>query len=137
MRPFHLAIPVIDLEKTRIFYTQILGCSVGRESDRWIDFNFKGHQVTGHLVSDLSEQTVTNQVDEQSIPVRHFGLILVWNEWHELSERLKEKSVEFIIEPTLRFKGKPGEQATMFIKDPNGNALEFKAFKDDSKIFEI
>jgi extradiol dioxygenase family protein len=80
MRPFHLAIPVIDLEKTRIFYTQILGCSVGRESDRWIDFNFKGHQVTGHLVSDLSEQTVTNQVDEQSIPVRHFGLILVWNE---------------------------------------------------------
>ncbi len=76
-------------------------------------------------------------MDEQSIPVRHFGLILAWNEWHELSERLKEKSVEFIIEPTLRFKGKPGEQATMFIKDPNGNALEFKAFKDDSKIFEI
>jgi len=135
IRPFHLAIPVTDIEATRKFYIGILGCTVGREAEHWIDFNFYGHQVSAHLITDSVEQIPVNLVDGESVPVRHFGLILEWEEWHTLAESLKKQPIDFIIEPTMRFKDKTGEQATLFIKDPSGNALEFKTFKDNSRIF--
>ncbi len=132
--PFHLAFPVNDLGKTRTFYHETLGCPIGRESSRWIDFNFFGHQITAHLVE--SDQTVsTNPVDGDDVPVRHFGAILTIPEWEALAERLKNVNTKVVIEPRVRFKGEPGEQATMFFHDPCGNALEFKAFKDTAKIF--
>lgn len=132
--PFHLAFPVTDLETTRQFYTKILGCSVGRQAERWIDFNFFGHQISAHLV-DKSEQVPANPVDGESIPVRHFGLVLEWNVWHQLVENFKNIEVSYLIEPTIRFEGEVGEQATLFIMDPSGNALEFKSFKDSSQLF--
>ena len=136
LRPFHLAIPVTDIETTRKFYVDVLQCSVGRESDRWIDFNFFGHQLTSHLVLNTEDSVASNNVDEEAVPVRHFGIILEWKDWQDLADKLKVTQVEFIIEPTIRFKGKTGEQATMFIKDPSGNVLEFKSFRDDEKIFK-
>lgn len=133
--PFHLAFPVKDIEATRIFYTEIIGCSVGREAERWIDFNFFGHQVSAHLI-DVSEDDVpTNPVDGESVPARHFGLVLEWNAWHEMVEQLNKKEVNYLIKPTIRFKGEVGEQATFFITDPGGNALEFKSFKDRKQLF--
>ena len=134
IRPFHLAIPVSDLEKSRIFYQNILGCSLGRYSKKWIDFNFFNHQLVIHQSSDFQNKEY-NSVDGKNIPIPHFGVILKWREWKKLSKRIHDK-VEFIIEPYIRFKGKIGEQATMFFLDPDKNALEFKAFKDDSMIFE-
>lgn len=133
--PFHLAFPVYNIEATRMFYVDILGCDVGRSSDRWIDFNFFGHQISAHLKPEELNDVKTNEVDGDNVPVRHFGVILEWNDWNELSERVKEAGIEFIIEPHIRFEGEPGEQATMFFLDPSGNALEFKSFKDSNKVF--
>lgn len=133
--PFHLAFPVNDLEATRRFYVQLLGCDVGRESDHWIDLNFFGHQITGHLAPEEARIVATNPVDGKAVPVRHFGVILEWGTWERLAERLKSKGVEFLLGPYIRFKGEVGEQATMFVLDPSGNGLEFKSFKDPSRIF--
>ena len=134
--PFHLAIPVDNLEKSRKFYKNILGCQEGRSSDHWVDFNLFGHQLVIHYKEKKLEDTNTNQVDGKDVPIPHFGVILEWNQFKDFSSKLIEKKVEFIIEPYIRFKGIPGEQATMFFKDPCGNALEFKSFKDFNKIFE-
>lgn len=136
MMPFHLAIPVTDLEKTRVFYVNVLGCEIGRFSDQWIDFNFFGHQLSAHLTPLTHEETACNEVDGKAVPVRHFGVVMPWQDWQELSERLQDLAVDFMIEPTIRFQGKTGEQATMFIRDPGGNALEFKSFKQVSLLFE-
>jgi len=135
--PFHLAFPVKNLDTTRSFYENIIGCSIGRTSDKWIDFNFFGNQVTAHLKPEELQPSSTNTVDGKSVPVRHFGAILEWDNWHDLSTKLKSSGIDFVIEPYLRFEGKPGEQATMFFLDPSGNALEFKSFKDPEKIFAI
>lgn len=132
--PFHLAFPVADLEKTRDFYCQLLGCDSGREAERWIDFNFFGHQITAHLSAE-ADTVATNAVDGDSVPVRHFGVILEMPEWRQLADNLQQHGVKFVIEPHIRFAGKTGEQATMFLHDPSGNALEFKAFADPSRIF--
>jgi len=134
MRPFHLAFPVYNLEKTREFYTKILDCNEGRSSDRWIDFDMYGHQVVAHLV-DAVVSVETNSVDGSDVPSSHFGVILEMEQWLQLSKNLTSLGVEFIIEPHIRFKGESGEQATMFFLDPCGNALEFKAFNDDKQIF--
>ena len=134
--PFHLAIPVNDLEKSRNFYKNILGCEEGRSSNHWVDFNFFGHQLVIHFNEKESDYTKTNPVDGKDVPIPHFGVILEWNDFHDFSKKLIEKKINFIIEPYIRFEGLPGEQATMFFKDPCGNALEFKSFKDLNKIFE-
>ena len=135
INPFHLAFPVTDLEAARQFYVNILGCETGRSSDHWIDFDFFGHQLVAHLTNEPELKVPTNLVDGKEVPIQHFGVILEWEEWEQLSSRLKKLNVTFIIEPHIRFKGKPGEQATMFFLDPSGNALEFKAFQDRSQIF--
>lgn len=137
LRPFHLAMPVNDLSAARSFYGGLLGCSEGRSSSHWVDFNFFGHQLVCHL-DDNSEQTepLRNSVDGDAVPVPHFGVILSMRDWQILGSRLQAANVDFIIEPRTRFAGKPGEQATMFFTDPAGNALEFKAFAQDSQIFE-
>ena len=134
MRPFHLAFPVDNLEKTREFYTKTLGCNEGRSSDRWVDFDMYGHQVVAHLVDEL-DQVATNAVDGDDVPSSHFGVILEMEQWNQLADNLVKLGIEFIIEPHIRFKGEPGEQATMFFLDPCGNALEFKAFRSDDMIF--
>jgi len=134
MRPFHLAFPVTDLAATRRFYAETLGCRIGREAERWIDFDLGGHQLSAHLV-DRIDGTTTNEVDGDAVPARHFGLILTMPEWQALAARLRQAGVAFIVEPHVRFAGEVGEQATMFLLDPAGNALEFKAFADDSQIF--
>lgn len=134
--PFHLAIPVNDLEKSRNFYKNILGFEEGRSSNHWVDFNFFGHQLVIHYKEKESDDTKTNPVDGKDVPIPHFGVILEWNDFQDFSKKLIEKKINFIIEPYIRFEGLPGEQATMFFKDPCGNALEFKSFKDLNKIFE-
>jgi len=133
--PFHLAFPVSDLEATRDFFTDVLGCATGRQSDRWIDFDFFGHQVVAHLADEENNPAPTNPVDGKQVPSSHFGVILHWDEWHALAEKLKTSDIEFLIEPNIRFEGEVGEQATMFFMEPSGNALEFKSFKDMSQIF--
>lgn len=135
MRPrFHLAFPVHDLEAARGFYAGLLGCGVGRESGRWIDFDFHGHQITAHLAAER-DQAPVNPVDGDRVPVRHFGLILAREDWDALAQKLARAGAQFLIEPRVRFAGRPGEQATMFVRDPSGNALEFKSFADESAIF--
>lgn len=135
LRPFHIAFPVQDLAAARQFYETTLGCPMGRQSDRWIDFDFFGHQITAHL-SDVSDSAMgTNPVDGNDIPVRHWGVILTREQWQSLVSRLKHHEVSFLVEPHIRFPGQPGEQATLFIKDPSGNVLEFKAFENDRMIF--
>ena len=134
--PFHLAIPVHDLEKSRDFYKNILGCDEGRSSNHWVDFNLFGHQLVIHYKEKSTEKSKTNPVDGKDVPIPHFGVILEWNQFHNFSNQLIEKGITFIIDPYIRFKGLPGEQATMFFKDPCGNALEFKSFKDFNQIFE-
>ncbi len=131
---FHLAFPVTDIEQTRVFYTSVLGCSVGREAARWIDFDFRGHQISAHLVADAGD-TDTNPVDGDKVPARHFGLILDWEEWQQLADKLQHIGTQFLIEPKIRFAGQTGEQATLFLRDPSGNALEFKSFRDDDQVF--
>jgi len=135
MQPFHLAFPVVDLPATEHFYTRVLGCGVGRSAATWIDFDFFGHQISAHLKPEETGQVRTNAVDGDAVPVRHFGVILEWAAWEALAARLRAAGVVFVIEPHIRFKGAVGEQATMFFLDPSGNALEFKAFKDQSQIF--
>jgi hypothetical protein len=132
---FHLAFPVRDLAEARAFYGGLLGCPEGRSSDEWVDFDFRGHQIVAHLSPAEIGHKATNAVDGEDVPVRHFGVILTLPEWEALAARLKAAGIRFIIEPQVRFKGQPGEQATMFFLDPSGNALEFKAFADDSMVF--
>ena len=132
---FHLAIPVKDIASTRLFYVDTLGCRVGREADNWIDFDFYGHQLSAHVKPEEIYLSNTNPVDGESVPVRHFGLVLEWQQWQLLADQLKAQQVTFLIEPTIRFKGEAGEQATLFINDPSGNALEFKSFRDVSRLF--
>ena len=134
IRPFHLAIPVSDLNKSMFYYKDILGCSIGRRSDTWIDFNFFNHQLVIHQSENL-ENNSYNKVDGHDIPVPHFGVILEWEDWHNFSNRIKDQ-IKFKIKPYIRFKGEIGEQATMFFLDPDMNALEFKAFKNDDMIFK-
>jgi extradiol dioxygenase family protein len=134
LQPFHLAFPVHDLEEARRFYVGLLGCPTGRESKEWIDFDFFGHQIVAHLAPP-GKDAATNKVDGEDVPVRHFGVILEWDQWEKLAEKLKQAKVKFVIEPGIRFKGQAGEQATMFFKDPSGNALEFKAFRDMGNLF--
>ncbi len=134
LRPFHLAIPVSNINKSKTFYIDLLGCNIGRYSETWIDLDFFGHQLVLHE-SKVVNKVITNDVDLHKVPVPHFGVILNWDDWHLLSKNIKSK-IQFIIEPHIRFKNKVGEQATMFFLDPDQNAIEFKAFKDDSQIFE-
>lgn len=133
--PFHLAFPVRDLEKTRAFYVGLFGCRVGRESDRWIDFDFFGHQITAHLVDESDAAAGSNAVDGDDVPVRHFGAILEWDAWHALADSLRAAETPFVIEPRIRFQGEVGEQATFFLRDPSGNAIEMKSFRDPARIF--
>jgi uncharacterized protein len=135
LRPFHLAFPVHDLAEARRFYGDVMGCAQGRSSDHWIDFDFYGHQIVAH--HDLSAHAVvtSNPVDGHDVPVPHFGIILAMPQWEELAARLRAAGTRFGIEPHIRFKGEPGEQATMFFYDPSGNALEFKAFANDEMLF--
>jgi extradiol dioxygenase family protein len=136
---FHLAIPVSDLEQTKDFYIETLGCSTGRTSEKWVDLNFFGHQLVLHLVEKETPATKNNAghnpVDGHEVPVPHFGVVLEWNDWHAFAEKLRSKKISFTIEPYIRFAGQIGEQATMFFYDPSGNALEFKAFKDITQLF--
>lgn len=136
MRPrFHLAFPVHDLGAARGFYGGLLGCAEGRSSPQWVDFDFHGHQIVAHLAPGECSTQGTSPVDGHDVPVRHFGLILDWADWEGLAARLRAAGQRFIIEPGIRFAGKAGEQATMFLLDPSGNALEFKAFRDQAMIF--
>jgi extradiol dioxygenase family protein len=131
LTPFHLAIPVTDLEAARAFYRGLLGCEEGRSSDSWVDFNLYGHQLVCHLAPpDSMPSRIRNPVDGHGVPVPHFGVVLEMETWRTLADRLKQQGTEFVIEPYLRFAGQPGEQATLFLLDPSGNALEFKAFRN-------
>ncbi|MEO9468270.1 VOC family protein [Parasphingorhabdus sp.] len=135
LRPFHLAFPVHDLAAARNFYGEFLGCAEGRSCDTWIDFNLFGHQIVTHLDPAAKSVAMTNPVDGENVPVPHFGVVLAMHDWQELAARLQARNVSFVIEPTVRFRGETGEQATMFFMDPSGNALEFKAFADDNQLF--
>jgi len=132
--PFHFAFPVDDLAAARRFYGELLRCAEGRSSEEWIDFDFHGHQIVAHL-SEGSGDRVSNSVDGHDVPVPHFGLVLSMEAWRALADRLEAVGTDFVIEPTVRFAGQPGEQATMFLRDPAGNALEFKAFADMGRLF--
>ncbi len=133
--PFHLAFPVDDLAAARRFYGDLLGCPEGRSAEHWVDFDLHGHQIVAHLAPGSVRNRPTNSVDGEEVPVPHFGLVLPMETWNALADRLKRAGVEFVIEPTIRFAGQPGEQATMFLFDPAGNALEFKAMADPAKLF--
>jgi extradiol dioxygenase family protein len=135
MPPFHLAFPVDDLAAARRFYGELLGCPEGRSADEWVDFDLYGHQIVAHLAPDQVGRRSTNDVDGEHVPVPHFGLVLSMGDWKQLAEKLQAADVEFVIEPTVRFEGQPGEQATMFLLDPAGNALEFKAMANPAKLF--
>lgn len=137
LQPFHLAIPVSDLPAARAFYADVLGLAEGRSSEQWVDFDFFGHQLVIHEQphSDARQALQTNPVDGHDVPVPHFGVVLARDQWQALAERLEARGVRFLIEPHVRFKGEPGEQATMFFLDPSGNALEFKAFGDIGQLF--
>lgn len=136
LRPFHLAVPVHDLAQARSFYGGLIGCSEGRSSSHWVDFDFFGHQFVCHLDEGREAAgQIRNKVDGDAVPVPHFGVILSMKDWQSLRDRLTSAGISFVIEPRIRFRGKTGEQATMFFTDPSGNALEFKAFADDSQIF--
>jgi hypothetical protein len=135
MPRFHLAFPVRDLAEARAFYGGLLGCPEGRSSEDWVDFDFYGHQIVAHLAPDEVGHRHTSAVDGEQVPVRHFGAILTLPDWEVLAQKLKAAGTKFIIEPQIRFKGQPGEQATLFFLDPCGNALEFKAFADDAMVF--
>ena len=136
LRPFHLAFPVDDLEKAKQFYVDILGCKTGREKKESCVFNFYGHQIVAHLVPEMPT-LVSNPVDEKQIPAMHFGIVLEWDDWHQLKDKLDKNGISFIVGPYIRYEGQPGSQATMFIVDPCGNHLEFKSFRDDSGIFDV
>ena len=135
--PFHLAFPVRDVEEARRFYTDVLGCHEGRSDEHWVDLDLYGHQIVAHYQPPTpgSASAHTNPVDGHDVPVPHFGVVLPWETWHTLANRLREAGTDFVIEPYVRFEGQPGEQATMFFLDPSGNALEFKAFRDPGQLF--
>lgn len=133
--PFHLAFPVDDIAAARAFYGELLGCPEGRSAKEWADFDLYGHQIVAHLAPESVRRRETNRVESEDVPVPHFGIVLPMNDWKSLAERLERAGVEFVIAPTIRFKGQPGEQATMFFLDPAGNALEFKAVADPAKLF--
>lgn len=138
--PFHLAFPVADLQSTREFYINVLGCKEGRSSEQWIDFDMFGHQLVAHQVDQPGNATQqpdrgANSVDGHEVPVPHFGIVMQWDQWHQFADHLRSGGVQFVIEPHIRFPGETGEQATMFFRDPSGNALEFKAFRDPSQLF--
>ena len=135
LRPFHLAFPVDDLSAARRFYGGAMGCAEGRSSDEWIDFDFFGHQIVAHLAPGEAGDRASNHVDGHGVPVPHFGVVLTMADWEALAERLRDAGTDFVIEPTTRFRGQAGEQATMFFRDPAGNALEIKAFADDAMLF--
>ncbi len=135
LNPFHLAIPVHDLQTCREFYGKVLNCPEGRSSNQWVDFDLYGHQLVIHETTEARRQGAANPVDGHNVPVPHFGVVLPWDQWQHLSQHLKHQQIEFIIEPYVRFEGQVGEQATMFFQDPSGNALEFKAFKDMGQLF--
>lgn len=135
LHPFHLAFPVNDLAAARTFYGGLLGCPEGRSSPDWIDFNFYGHQIVAHLAPGETTDVAANAVDGHGVPVRHFGVVLSMQEWEAAAEKLTKANIEFVIEPYIRFRGEPGEQATMFFTDPSGNAIEMKAFADISSLF--
>ena len=133
--PFHLAFPVDDLAEARRFYGEVMGCAEGRSSDEWVDFDFHGHQIVAHLSPRREAADHHNPVDGHDVPVPHFGVVLDWDDFHALAARLRDGGVRFVIEPYIRFAGQVGEQATMFFRDPAGNALEFKSFRDRSQLF--
>lgn len=133
--PFHLAFPVSSLAHARAFYGELLGCPEGRSSPNWVDFDFHGHQIVAHLAPQEVSAAARHDVDGDAVPVRHFGLVLTMDDWQALADRLQAAGTRFVIEPHIRFKGQPGEQATMFLLDPCGNALEFKAFADRAQLF--
>jgi hypothetical protein len=133
--PFHFAFPVDDLAAARRFYGELLGCPEGRSAKEWIDFDLYGHQIVAHLAPESTRAKSSNEVDGEHVPVPHFGIVLPMDEWKALAARLGEAGVEFVIAPTIRFKGEPGEQATMFFRDPAGNALEFKAMANPANLF--
>ena len=135
LNPFHLAIPVKEITETRYFYRDVLGCEEGRSSDHWVDFNFFGHQLVLHIDSSKANILNENSVDGKSVPVPHFGIVLDWDVFENFERKIRGK-VKFIIEPYIRFEGQAGEQKTMFFKDPSGNALEFKTFKNINQLFE-
>ena len=132
---FHLAFPVDDLAAARAFYGTIMQCEEGRSSEAWVDFNFYGHQIVAHLAPEECQPVATGGVDGKAVPVRHFGLLMDWTAWEALAARFEAAGVAFVIEPYVRFKGEPGEQGTFFLRDPAGNALEFKCFRDEGGIF--
>ena len=133
--PFHIAIPVHNLDKCRVFYREVLNCEEGRSSDHWVDFNLFGHQLVIHYKPKSKEELHSNPVDGKDVPVPHYGVILPWATFQTFAKELEAKGIQFIIEPYIRFEGQVGEQATMFFLDPAGNALEFKAFKDMGQLF--
>ena len=133
--PFHLAVPVRNLDEAREFYGNILGCTEGRSAADWVDFNFFGHQLVAHLLNNYPASSAYNPVDGHDVPVPHFGVVLSMADWQALADKLVAAGVQFLIEPGIRFKGEVGEQATMFFRDPSGNALEFKAFEDLNQLF--
>ncbi len=133
--PFHLAFPVDDLAAARRFYGELLGCPEGRSAEQWVDFDLHGHQIVAHLAPDAAPNRSSNPVDGEHVPVPHFGLVLAMDEWKALAERLQSAGTKFVIDPTVRFAGQAGEQATMFLLDPAGNALEFKAMADPANLF--
>lgn len=135
LRPFHLAFPVHDIPAARAFYGGVLGCPEGRSAESWIDFDLFGHQVVAHLDPAAKAVAVSNPVDGHDVPVPHFGVVLTMADWEALAERVSAAGISFGIAPHIRFRGQPGEQATMFFRDPSGNALEFKAFADDAMLF--
>jgi extradiol dioxygenase family protein len=135
LAPFHLAFPVDDLGAARRFYGELLGCPEGRSSDEWIDFNLYGHQIVAHLAPGEVRRRSTNEVDGENVPVPHFGVVMSLDDWSQLADKLKAAHIQFVIEPTIRFQGLPGEQATMFLFDPAGNALEFKAMAKPENLF--
>ena len=134
--PFHLAIPVSDIIECRNFYTKILGFKEGRSDEKWIDYNFFGHQLVIHLDTSVRKKNNSNFVDGKNVPIPHFGVVLDWDDWFIFSEKIKFLNIKFLIKPYIRFKGQVGEQATMFFLDPSGNALEFKSFKNPNQLFK-
>lgn len=135
--PFHLAFPVRDIAEARVFYGELLGCPDGRSAPEWVDFNFYGHQIVAHLAPDECGHRQHSPVDGHDVPVRHFGAVLPMDQWRALADKLVARKTEFVIEPYIRFKGEPGEQATMFFLDPSGNALEFKSFANLDSLFAV
>ena len=136
IQPFHVAYPIAELEKTKEFYVNILGCNIGRSDTTWVDFNLFGHQLVFHVVKGFEQRHYFNPVDKHNVPVPHFGVVLTWDNWQPFVDRLNHHNISFVIKPHIRFQGQPGEQATMFFYDPNRYALEFKSFRSMDMLFE-